>query len=145
MQNNFLINLPKELLLNIFVYVPDNTFSISRVCKYFRDILDNRNPCDLYYVKNRKCSIEVLMVNDLCMMCKYFVPSFDIGTPLLIGNEFVCQVCDKYVFSHECLNFLAYYYINKLPKLCANYSAISQSIECAISQKIFACQIIYLV
>jgi len=103
------MNFPTEILLNIFVFIPNDTFNISRVCKLFRKIIDNRCVNDLYYSGNSTYPIELVIINDSYLLPKCFLPG-DNYEPAIVYEDSFYWIHTKYLSSSNCLNFIANYY-----------------------------------
>ena len=103
------MNLPTEILLNIFVFIPNDTFNISRVCKFFKKIINNRTIDDLYYEGNSTYPIELVIINDSYLLSKCFSPNTDYAPAIVYYDDFY-YVHTKYLSSSNCLNFIANYY-----------------------------------
>lgn len=81
------MHIPTDILLHIFTYIPNSTFDLSRVCKLFKQILDNR-----------VCNDILIIQNDPLLLIKYLNNvSFDKN--ILIITK---------IYSINCLNILVY-------------------------------------
>lgn len=64
------MNIPNETWLQIFTFIPNDTFIIGKVCKQFLTILNNR-----------KCNNINIIQNDSHLLAKYLLNPVSIGDP----------------------------------------------------------------